>query len=141
MTEVLKMEIVTHSVHLFKARTLLEQVVKPFCDVAEDNEIHESMFIAGFGNTLMDVQAYHMAGLKLHQIYAIDTKSRISCFDFGIEPDEERQQRQQEEGRESRDPAGRTDIIANFEDDALPADKNESLVLKVPLARRMYKNR
>jgi LNS2 (Lipin/Ned1/Smp2) len=49
LTEVLKMEMVTHSVHLFKASTLLEQVVTPFCDASGSQEIHDSMFIAGFG--------------------------------------------------------------------------------------------
>ena len=80
--EVMKMELMTKTVHLFKASLLMDQVVTPFCDVSEDpHEKHQSLFVAGFGNTLMDVQAYHMAGMELSQIYFIDKKSKIACFD------------------------------------------------------------
>ncbi|CAB9506335.1 Phosphatidate phosphatase [Seminavis robusta] len=82
LSEVMKMELVTHSVHLFKASTLIDQVVAPFCKVSENPQAkHQSLFVAGFGNTFMDVQAYHMAGLELSKIYLIDKKSRISCLD------------------------------------------------------------
>ena len=80
--EVMKMELMTKTVHLFKASLLMDQVVTPFCDVSENpHEKHQSLFVAGFGNTLMDVQAYHMAGMNLSQIYFIDKKSKIACFD------------------------------------------------------------
>jgi LNS2 (Lipin/Ned1/Smp2) len=88
LSEVLKMELVTHTVHAFKASQLINQLVTPFCKVALDpEEKHRSLFVAGFGNTFMDVQAYHMAGMSLDQIYVIDKSSRIFCLDAGEESD------------------------------------------------------
>ena len=82
LSEVLHMELISHTVHLFKASQLHHQVVTPFCNVSlNPAEKHKSLFVAGFGNTLMDVQGYHMAGMSLEQIYLIDKSSRISCLD------------------------------------------------------------
>jgi phosphatidate phosphatase LPIN len=39
------------------------------------------IFVAGFGNTLMDVQAYHAVGMRPDQIYLIDPSSKICCLD------------------------------------------------------------
>jgi len=70
---------------LFKASLLMDQIVTPFCNVSENpSDTHASLFVAGFGNTLMDVQAYHMAGMELHQIYLIDKKSTIACLDAKV---------------------------------------------------------
>ena len=83
--DVMKMELVSFTVHLFKASLLMDQIVTPFCNVSENpSDTHASLFVAGFGNTLMDVQAYHMAGMELHQIYLIDKKSTIACLDAKV---------------------------------------------------------
>lgn len=74
--EVLYMELVSKSVHQFKAAALEHQVRRPFRQVGVDHVLQ-----AGFGNTLMDVEAYHQAGLRGDQIYLIDKQSRIYCLD------------------------------------------------------------
>lgn len=40
-----------------------------------------NIFVAGFGNTMMDVMAYHMVGIELKNIYIINPKSIINVFD------------------------------------------------------------
>jgi hypothetical protein len=79
LPQVLLMELVYHSIHEFKAQTLLKNVVQPFLKqgVVDPSQ----MFVAGFGNTLMDMQAYHMAGMDLAHIYLIDKQSNIYCLD------------------------------------------------------------
>jgi len=79
LLDVMKMELVSYTVHLFKASLLMEQIVKPFSYVI--SLPRKKLFVGAFGNTLMDVAAYHMAGMELSQIYFIDKKSRIFCLD------------------------------------------------------------
>lgn len=78
LPQVLMMELVYKSIHEFKAAALLQHVVQPFAVMG----VHpRNIFVAGFGNTLMDMQAYHMAGMDLGQIYLIDKQSNIYCLD------------------------------------------------------------
>jgi len=98
LTQLLIMELLTQSVHEFKSQTLLNQVIRPFVECRKRNSmtslttgategpleperITNDILLAGFGNTVMDIQAYHMAGLRLESIYLIDKKSRIYCLD------------------------------------------------------------
>ena len=84
MAEVLMMELVSHSVHEFKASTLTTHVVQPFRQVGVNR-----IFVAGVGNSLMDMQAYHAAGMEPHQMYMIDKQSTIYCLDKGHEPNQQ----------------------------------------------------
>jgi hypothetical protein len=78
LPQVLMMELVYKSIHEFKAAALHQHVVQPFALLG----VHpKRIFVAGFGNTLMDMQAYHMAGMDLGQIYLIDKQSNIHCLD------------------------------------------------------------
>lgn len=76
MAKVLLMELVSKSVHEFKREALTANVVRPFLQLGVRN-----VFLAGFGNSLMDMQAYHGAGMQMHQIYLVDKRSRIYCLD------------------------------------------------------------
>jgi hypothetical protein len=78
LPQVLMMELVYRSIHEFKAATLLQHVVQPFFEQGVDKR---EIFLAGFGNTLMDMQAYHMAGMDVEHIYLIDKQSKIYCLD------------------------------------------------------------
>jgi LNS2 (Lipin/Ned1/Smp2) len=161
LSEVLKMELVTHTVHLFKASQLINQVVTPFCRVTLDpEEKHRSLFVAGFGNTFMDVQAYHMAGMSLDQIYLIDKKSRITCMDAGVDTVERPSRRRIWSAVTSRlgsgsamkgdsasmnggsisslDDSGNNHL--RLADDAMPAEVNDQCPpLQKPLSRKSYK--
>lgn len=75
LTQVLFMEIVTRSTNEFKTNVLMNHVVYPFAQVGEND-----VFFAGFGNTLMDIQAYHMVGMQPHKIFLIDKQSRIQVM-------------------------------------------------------------
>jgi len=78
LPEVLFMELVSKKTQKFKAELLLSQIVEPF-----QNASRRSPFLAGLGNSWMDVQAYHMIGIDLPRIYMIDKKSNITVFDKG----------------------------------------------------------
>jgi phosphatidate phosphatase LPIN len=75
LSKVLKMELVTHSVHEFKSKTLQDQVVRPFRQVG----VTDNVLIAGFGNQSSDMKAYHKAGCE--KIYLIDKHSKICSLD------------------------------------------------------------
>lgn len=75
LMEVLFMELVSHSVHEFKLKSLLKHVTQVFAKSGASN-----VFLAGIGNSLMDMQAYHAAGLDLERIYLIDKESTIYCL-------------------------------------------------------------
>jgi len=79
LAEVLYMELVTKSVHEFKHQAIESNIMRPFRQVGASDK---HVLLAGFGNTLMDMQAYHMAGLELSQIYLIDKTSKICCLDY-----------------------------------------------------------
>jgi hypothetical protein len=66
--------------HHFKADLIWKQVVQPFRKVTNATSA-SPVFLAGLGNTIMDVQAYHMAGIDLEKIYLINKRSQISVFD------------------------------------------------------------
>jgi hypothetical protein len=92
MSKVLMMEVITHSTNEFKSTKLWQQVVKPFREAnanAKNNNSNDSAptFVAGFGNTSKDVQAYHAIGIDLDRIYMIDKKSKIVTFDKKIDTD------------------------------------------------------
>lgn len=75
---VLHMELITHSVHEFKSKAL-RSVVHQWKQVSGGKDVNP--FLAGLGNTFMDAQAYHEAGMDLNQIYIINKKSEIRCLD------------------------------------------------------------
>lgn len=77
LTQLLMMELVSKNVHDFKSKTLRNQVLRPFSELGRNNDV----LLAGFGNTSMDCQGYHDAGLELHKIYWIDKQSTIYCLD------------------------------------------------------------
>ena len=79
LAQVLYMELVTKSVHEFKHQAIESNIMRPFRQVGACDK---HVLLAGFGNTLMDMQAYHMAGLELSQIYLIDKTSKICCLDY-----------------------------------------------------------
>ena len=84
--QLLTMELLTKTTHQFKAGVLLNQVVQPYrracMSSSPGSESSEfPMFMAGFGNTYMDVQAYHVAGIHLKKIFLINRHSSISVFD------------------------------------------------------------
>uniref|UniRef100_A0A7S2YU14 LNS2/PITP domain-containing protein n=1 Tax=Entomoneis paludosa TaxID=265537 RepID=A0A7S2YU14_9STRA len=85
LRQILVMELMTHSVHEFKARAL-QRVVNLWNSVDSSSprargEKKINPFWAGLGNTYMDAQAYHEAGMDLQQIYIIDKNSEIRCLD------------------------------------------------------------
>jgi Uncharacterized protein involved in plasmid maintenance len=74
LSTVLYAELVTKSMHEFKADLLTRQVVLPF--VAAGKKVSKSpLFLAGFGNKKTDSLAYEMAGMNCNDIYIIDKKS------------------------------------------------------------------
>jgi len=100
LTQVLMMELMSKSVNEFKSQTLQTQVLRLFSQVRRDwdgasgrashpdchnggNEINigSCILIAGFGNTVMDMQAYHECGLDMHSLYLVDKESKIYCLD------------------------------------------------------------
>lgn len=143
LAEVLKMELVTHDVHKFKAAAIMEQVVTPFCKVSDNpQDVHKSLFVAGFGNTFMDVQAYHMAGIELSQIYLIDKKSRIHCMDAW-----ETQKQQEPSPQQSKRKSWRTTKLDSHhtvtimdESRQLEEENKEDFpMLKTPMSKKGYK--
>lgn len=85
LPQLLVMELVSRKTHHFKAEMLWKQVVKPFREMMSDAPSASPVFAAGFGNTIMDVQAYHMAGIDLDKIYMINKNSRITAFDKKVD--------------------------------------------------------
>jgi hypothetical protein len=88
-SELLKMELYSKTTHHFKSGVLRSQIVKPFRHACAAAEVEEStnsesssssVFVAGFGNSWMDVQAYHMSGIELNKIFLINKKSHICVF-------------------------------------------------------------
>lgn len=78
--QVLYEEYVKREIFQFKSRTLLDQVVRPWQRITRRKNSNSVLF-AGFGNTLMDMQAYHIAGVPLERNYLINTESRLVCLD------------------------------------------------------------
>jgi hypothetical protein len=76
LAQMLYMEIYSKNAHEFKAKALQEHVIQPFKALGVERPLQ-----AGFGNTLMDMQAYHAAGIELSQIFWIDKQSVIYCLD------------------------------------------------------------
>jgi phosphatidate phosphatase LPIN len=76
MTQMLFMELVYKTAHKFKTAALERHVMRPFHDLGV-----KAVFCAAFGNTLMDMEAYHDAGMELNRVYLVDKKSRIYCLD------------------------------------------------------------
>jgi len=95
LPQVVTMELWSKNVNEFKHRTIRDQVIRPFEEVRRqersaidcrfDDDVgatnSSSILMAGFGNTLMDMQAYHSAGLGLDRLYLINKESGIHCLD------------------------------------------------------------
>merc|ERR1712232_1008499 len=84
------MELVSRTTQQFKSGTLWQQVVTPFRRANGvndddndngDNQNSAPFFVAGFGNNIMDMQAYHAIGIGLDRVFKIDKKSKIVAFD------------------------------------------------------------
>lgn len=86
MPKLLVMELVSHTTQKFKSGKLWQQVCKPFRQ-ATNNDPNSPVFVAGFGNNLMDMQAYHAICMDISRIYKIDKKSQIVTFDKKINGD------------------------------------------------------
>jgi phosphatidate phosphatase LPIN len=80
LSTVLLAELVTKSMHEFKADLLTRQVVLPFV-AAGKKALRSPLFLAGFGNKKTDSLAYEMAGMNCHDIYIIDKKSVLVRID------------------------------------------------------------
>ena len=72
--ETLHMELITHSVHVFKQKALEDNVVAPWARLGQQDTLP---FWAGLGNTWMDVQAYRAAGIPLARMGFITKQSVI----------------------------------------------------------------
>lgn len=83
LSTVLFTELVTKSTHEFKADLLARQVVLPF--VAAGKEKVGALFLAGFGNKKTDSLAYEMVGMNAHQIYIIDSSSKLVSTSHALE--------------------------------------------------------
>lgn len=83
LSTVLFTELVTKSTHEFKADLLARQVVLPF--VAAGKEKVGALFLAGFGNKKTDSLAYEMVGMNTHQIYIIDSSSKLVSTSHALE--------------------------------------------------------
>jgi hypothetical protein len=91
------MEAITKTTHHFKADTILRNVIEPFqratmsftnLDDKTSTGINCSSFsssapvlLAGFGNTLMDIVAYHAVGVHVDRLFMINKESKIVSFD------------------------------------------------------------
>jgi len=80
LSQLFVMELVSKTTQRFKAEKLWEQVVKPFRQAA-NNDPNFPVFVAGFGNSFMDMQSYHSVGMELHRMFKISKKSQIVNFD------------------------------------------------------------
>mmetsp|Transcript_2369 Transcript_2369/g.2738 ORF Transcript_2369/g.2738 Transcript_2369/m.2738 type:complete len:505 (-) Transcript_2369:72-1586(-) len=96
VSNVLVMELISHTANEFKSKKLWQQVVQPFREAnnnnnntdSNENDTNHPTFVAGFGNNTRDMQAYHSIGMDLRRIYMIDKKSRIVIFDKKMEDDD-----------------------------------------------------
>ena len=73
IAQILPMELIYHSVHDFKHQSLVDNVLKPWARLGRT----ELPFWAALGNTSMDVQAYHAAGIPLSRMGFITKQSTI----------------------------------------------------------------
>lgn len=78
-TQLLWMELVSHRTQEFKADRLWKNLVQPFQEAGAPH--HQDFLLGAFGNTLMDIQAYHMVGVGLQHSYLIEKSSKIHAFD------------------------------------------------------------
>lgn len=94
LSQLMVMEVVSKSTHHFKSEMLWRQVVQPFRNARKPggrrpndqgngnaNATTTELFVAGFGNSWMDVQAYHSVGIRLSRIFKISEDSQIVTFD------------------------------------------------------------
>jgi phosphatidate phosphatase LPIN len=96
LSTVLHSELVSKNIYEFKADVLARQIVLPFVaamgnqrgkpeyfekSCTSDTTISDDrLFVAGFGNTLLDAKAYELAGMDRRDIYIINKESRIKCL-------------------------------------------------------------
>lgn len=78
LASVMIMELITFSVSDFKEAAIQQQILKPFADVGASKK---DVLVAAFGNTVMDMEAYHRVGLGLDRLFLIDKESAIYCLD------------------------------------------------------------
>jgi phosphatidate phosphatase PAH1 len=79
LPQLLLMELVSKTTHHFKSQTLWKQIVQPFRKAAKDDDL--LVFLAGFGNSMMDVMAYHSVGIHTTRLFKISKDSKIVTFD------------------------------------------------------------
>ena len=79
LPQLLLMELVSKTTHHFKSQTLWKQIVQPFRKAAKDDNL--LVFLAGFGNSMMDVMAYHSVGIHMTRLFKISKDSKIVTFD------------------------------------------------------------
>jgi phosphatidate phosphatase PAH1 len=83
LSSVLLSELITKDAHEYKSDALLRQVVLTFASAGRPSTA--DLLVAGFGNSLTDSVAYEMAGIRRHDIYVIDKRSRINCMDKDVD--------------------------------------------------------
>ena len=116
------MEAFSRTTHHFKAETILRNVVEPFQRATnEAKKTHDEgtekepsvlssapFFLAGFGNTLMDIRAYHAVGVEVDRLFLINKQSKIVTFDKEHALFDRRQNRQNSNNRISDTPSNET---------------------------------
>ena len=89
--EFISMEFIREETHIFKSHCIWNQIVKPYqlIDHATDGgDGFTNPFVAGFGNSWTDVQAYHRVGIPLNNIYKINASSAIIVWDRRSDDDD-----------------------------------------------------
>ena len=86
--EMFYVEFIRKKSYLFKSHTLWDQVVITYQLHGHPNEQHSldrsnyrNPFVAGFGNSWTDIQAYHRVGVPLDKVYKINASSTIIVWD------------------------------------------------------------
>eukprot|EP00977_Amphora_coffeiformis_P002222 scaffold425_cov175-Amphora_coffeaeformis.AAC.81 len=82
LSDILHMELITHSVHAFKHQAVKDNVLTPWAQLGQ----MDLPFWAALGNTWMDVQAYQAIGIPLARLGFITKQSIIHVLRSAIPP-------------------------------------------------------
>lgn len=82
LSDILQMELITHSVHTFKHQAIKDNVLAPWAQLGQT----ELPFWAALGNSWMDVQAYQAIGIPLARLGFITKQSIIHVLRPPVPP-------------------------------------------------------
>jgi len=82
LSNILHMELITHSVHEFKHQAIKDNVLTPWAQLGQ----MDLPFWAALGNTWMDIQAYQAIGIPLARLGFITKKSIIHVLRSPMPP-------------------------------------------------------